>query len=42
MNMPDKELKNENATIVIVTSTALGTMQRGGVVGITALTKGLH
>jgi hypothetical protein len=41
MNMLYEGLKKENATIVIVPSTAVETMQLGGVAGITALTKSL-
>jgi regulator of protease activity HflC (stomatin/prohibitin superfamily) len=41
MNMLYEGLKKENATIVIVPSTAVETMQLGGVAGLTALTKGL-
>lgn len=41
MNMLYEGLKKENATIVIVPSTALQTMQLGGLAGITALTEGL-
>ena len=40
MNMLYEGLK-QNATIVLVPSTALETMQLGGLAGITALTKGL-
>ena len=40
MNMLYEGLKN-NATIVIVPSTAVETMQLGTVAGLTALTKGL-
>lgn len=39
MNMLYEGLKKENATIVIVPSTALQTMQLGGLAGITALTE---
>ena len=39
MNMLYEGLKKENATIVIVPSTALETMQLGGLAGMTALTK---
>ena len=39
MNMLYEGLKKENATIVIVPSTALETMQLGGLAGITALTE---
>ena len=40
MNMLYEGLK-ENATIVIVPSTAVETMQLGGIAGLTALTMGL-
>ena len=38
MNMLYEGLKRDNATIVIVPSTAIETMQLGGLAGITALT----
>ena len=38
MNMLYEGLKRDNATIVIVPSTAVETMQLGGLAGITALT----
>jgi regulator of protease activity HflC (stomatin/prohibitin superfamily) len=41
MNMLYEGLKKENATIVIVPSTAVETMQLGGVAGMTALAKAL-
>jgi regulator of protease activity HflC (stomatin/prohibitin superfamily) len=41
MNMLYEGLKKENSTIVIVPSTAVETMQLGGIAGITALTKTL-
>src|ERR1700733_14088258 len=41
MNMLYEGLKRENATIVIVPSTAMETMQLGGLAGLTALTMGL-
>lgn len=41
MNMLYEGLKKENATIVIVPSTAVETMQLGGVAGITALSANL-
>jgi regulator of protease activity HflC (stomatin/prohibitin superfamily) len=41
MNMLYEGLKKENATIVIVPSTAVETMQLGGLAGVTALTKTL-
>ncbi len=37
MNLLDEGLKKENATIVIVPSTAVETMQLGGLAGVTAL-----
>jgi hypothetical protein len=37
MNLHDEGLKKENATIVIVPSTAVETMQLGGLAGVTAL-----
>ena len=40
MNMLYEGLK-ENATIVVVPSTVLETMQLGGIAGVTALTMGL-
>jgi len=40
MNMLYEGLK-QNATIVIVPSTAVETMQLGGIAGVTALTRGL-
>jgi regulator of protease activity HflC (stomatin/prohibitin superfamily) len=42
MNMLYEGLKKENATIVIVPSTAVETMQLGGVAGVTALTAALE
>jgi regulator of protease activity HflC (stomatin/prohibitin superfamily) len=41
MNMLYEGLKRDNATIVIVPSTAVETMQLGGLAGITALTQNL-
>src|SRR5208282_4856185 len=41
MNMLYEGLKRDNATIVIVPSTAVETMQLGGLAGITALTQTL-
>ena len=41
MNMLYEGLKRNNATIVIVPSTAVETMQLGGVAGLTALAKGV-
>jgi regulator of protease activity HflC (stomatin/prohibitin superfamily) len=41
MNMLYEGLKKENATIVIVPSTAIETMQLGGLAGVTALSAGL-
>lgn len=41
MNMLYEGLKKENATIVIVPSTAVETMQLGGLAGVTALTQAL-
>ena len=38
MNMLYEGLKRQNATIVIVPSTAVETMQLGGLAGVTALT----
>ncbi len=42
MNMLYEGLKSKNATIVIVPSSAVETMQLGGLAGITALTTGLR
>ncbi|HEY4164017.1 MAG TPA: slipin family protein [Dongiaceae bacterium] len=41
MNMLYEGLKKENATIVIVPSTAIESMNLGALVGVTALTKGI-
>jgi hypothetical protein len=41
MNMLYEGLKKNNATIVIVPSTAVETMQLGGLAGVTALTTNL-
>ncbi len=41
MNMLYEGLKKENATIVVVPSTAVETMQLGGLAGVTALSAGL-
>ena len=41
MNMLYEGLKRDNATIVIVPSTAVETMQLGGLAGITALAQTL-
>jgi len=41
MNMLYEGLKRDNATIVIVPSTAVETMQLGGLAGMTALTMGI-
>jgi regulator of protease activity HflC (stomatin/prohibitin superfamily) len=41
MNMLYEGLKKENATIVIVPSTAVNSMELGGLAGLTALTMGL-
>jgi regulator of protease activity HflC (stomatin/prohibitin superfamily) len=41
MNMLYEGLKKENATIVIVPSTAIESMNLGSLVGVTALTKGI-
>lgn len=41
MNMLYEGLKKENATIVIVPSTAVETMQLGGLAGVTALSESL-
>jgi hypothetical protein len=41
MNMLYEGLKKENATIVIVPSTAVESMNLGGLAGVTALTRGI-